>query len=98
MIYEAKFSIRLRSLSKEVADFEDRMNEHLAEYGVGERLYTEAQMFTCDITVPAELTEEQQYKIINVLTAQVIEHMPKYDIRFKSFGPKSNQLVEQSAE
>ena len=98
MKYEAKFTIRLRSISKDVADFEDRMNEHLKEFGVDEKIYTEAVCLTCDITVPQELTSEQEYKIINVLTAQIIEHMPKYDIRFKSFGRKSNQSVEQSAE
>ena len=98
MKYEAKFSIRLASISPEVADFESRMNKSLKEFGVDEKFYTEAECITCDIEVPKELSEEQQYKIINVLTAQIIEHMPKYDIRFKSFGRKPNQSVEQSAE
>ena len=95
-VYEGIFEIRLRSIIKDVADFEDKINKNLEDFGCSEKIYSSAKCFTATITTEKELTEEEIYKTSAILKAQVIESMPKYDIRLKSFSRKSEQSVLQS--
>lgn len=97
MQYEAKFSLRLRSAIKEVAEVEDSINKSMSEMGYDEKLFAEADIFSTTITVDRELSSEEQNKMKVLLEAQVIKSMPKYDIRLKSFSRKTEQLVHQSA-
>lgn len=98
MVYEAKFIIKLRSMSKEVADFEDNFNKSMEDFGSDYKISTSAEIIKATIKVDRELTEEEEYKISAILKAQVIESMPKYDIRLKSFSRQSESSVSQSAE
>lgn len=98
MIYTAKFSLKLRTAIKEVAELEDSINESMKDFGSDEKLSVWSDCFSVDITVEKEMSEEEQHKIGVLLLNKIIETMPKYDIRLKSFSRKSEQSVLQSAE
>jgi len=85
-------------MSKEVADFEDNFNKSMEDFGSDYKISTSAEIIKATIKVDRELTEEEEYKISAILKAQVIESMPKYDIRLKSFSRQSESSVSQSAE
>ena len=95
IVYQAQFSLRLRNVIKEVKEFEDTINKYLDNFGTSKKMSIETDYFTAEISVQKELTEEEQYKMSALLEAQVVEVMPKYDIRLKSFGRKSGN-VQQS--
>lgn len=96
--YKAEFELRLASAIKEIADFENSINKSMEEMGRQEKLSVTTKAFTIDVSVDRELTDEEQYKMKVLLKAQVIESMPKYDIRLKSFSRKSEQSALQSVE
>lgn len=93
--YEAKFSIRLRSVVDAVKDFEDSINQTFKEFGLNEKLITESEIGSIEIQVDRELSDEEQYKMRALLESEMVQKFPKYDVRLNSFGRKSGN-VQQS--
>lgn len=98
MIYTVKFSLKLRTAIKEIAELEDSINKSMEDFGSDEKLSIWSDVFSVDITTEKEMSEEEQHKIKVLLLNEIIKTMPKYDIRLKSFSRKSEQSVLQSAE
>lgn len=92
--YEAIFRINMGKAIPAVGDLLNRINTHLSTDGYDEQLECHADIFTIEATVNRELTEEDKYKMKTILAAQVIEHMPNYDIRLVEFRRKSGNVLQ----
>lgn len=92
--YEASFRINVGKAVPAVGDLIDRINAHLSADGYDERLQCNAPIGSIDVTVDRELTEEEQHKMKTILEAQMIEAMPKQDIRLVSFRRKSGNVSQ----
>lgn len=98
MKYIAEFELKLASAIKEVGDLENSINKYMSEFGYNEKLSISTKIFNIEISVEQELDDKAKYKTEALLKSFIIESMPNYDIRLKSFSRQSEQLVEQSAE
>ncbi len=94
--YEAIFRADLGQVLPAVGDLLARINTHLANDGYDERLGCHTEILTMEVSVERELTEGEKYKMRTILAAQMVEAMPKYDIRLVEFRRQSGN-VSQSA-
>lgn len=92
--YEAIFGIDLGKAIPGVGELLDGVNTHLASAGYDQRLKCTSQIPPLVVTVDRELTEEEQHKMKTIIEAQMIEGMPKQDIRLVSFRRKSGNVSQ----
>ncbi len=92
--YIAEFRIDLGKAIPEVGDLLSRVNDATSSCGYNERLKCLSGPITATITADRELTEEEQHKMKTILEAQMIESMPKQDIRLFSFRRKSGNVSQ----
>lgn len=97
MNYEAEFRINVGKAIPAVGELLDSINAHLSTDGYDERLECHAPIGRIVVTVDRELTESEQHKMKTLLEAQMIEAMPKYDIRLISFRRKSGNVQQSVA-
>lgn len=92
--YEATFRIDVGQAIPAVGELLESVNAHLATDGYDERLKCHAPIGSMVVTVDRELTESEQHKMRTILAAQMIEAMPKYDIRLVDFRRKSGNVSQ----
>ena len=92
--YEATFRIDVGQAIPAVGELLESVNAHLATAGYDERLECHASIGSMVVTVDRELTEGEQHKMRTILAAQMIEAMPKYDIRLVDFRRKSGNVSQ----
>lgn len=95
--YEAIFQIDLGDAVPEVGELMNRLNSHLSTAGYDEKLQLKADIFSMSLSVSRELNEKEIHRMKTLLSSEVMNRLPQYDIRLKSFGRKSGN-VQQSAE
>ena len=92
--YEATFRIDVGQAIPAVGELLESVNAHLATDGYDERLECHAPIGSIVVTADRELTESEQQKMRTILAAQMIESMPKYDIRLVDFRRKSGNVSQ----
>lgn len=92
--YEAIFHIDMGQAIPAVGELLASVNAHLSSEGYDERLKCHAPIGSMVVTVDRELTESEQHKMRTILAAQMIEAMPKYDIRLVDFRRKSGNVSQ----
>jgi hypothetical protein len=94
--YEATFRIDMGQAILAVGELLEGINTHLSKDGYDERIKCHASIGSMLVTADRELTESEQYKVRTIIEAQIIESMPKYDVRLVDFRRKPGN-VSQSA-
>lgn len=92
--YEATFRIDVGQAIPAVGELLYRINTHLATDGYDERLKCNAPIGSIVVTADRELTESEQHKMRTILAAQMIEAMPKYNIRLVDFRRKPGNVSQ----
>ena len=92
--YEATFRVEVGQVIPAFGALLESVNAHLATDGYDERLQCHATVGSMVVTVDRELTESEKYKMKTILTAKMIEAMPKYDIRLVDFRRKSGNVSQ----
>lgn len=88
-VYVAEFRIDLGKAIPEVGDLVNKMNNAISSCGYNEQLSLTSKLFSINVTVNRELTEEDTHKMKTILESEYIKAFPKYDVRLASFGRKS---------
>lgn len=86
IVYEAKFSLKLRSVLEEVRKFEDSINDSMAAFGFTEKMYSSVDYFSIKLKPGRLLSYDEQEKIKEVFKEEVVQKFPKYEIVLTSFG------------
>lgn len=94
-IYEITFHVDLGKAIPAIDSLLNRINTDIANAGYDEQLKYHAPI-KLELSVNRILTEEEEYKMKTILSAEMVKSMSEYDIRLVSFRRQSGN-VSQSA-
>lgn len=95
--YKIQLSVDLGNAVPEVGALLKELNTGLSEFGCDEKLMVRAELFSCTLTSPRELTEQDQETVKKALLEEFQRLQPAWNVKVESFRRKPGNVQQQAA-